>query len=56
MLYIHVFSTQIEPFIQIVSENCCIMKIPIQASQNKQRGRMRPAGRQFDMPGWKTLA
>jgi len=27
-----------------------IMKIPIRAAQNKQRGRMRPAGRQFDMP------
>jgi len=26
------------------------MKIPIRAAQNKQRGRMRPAGRQFDMP------
>jgi len=26
------------------------MKIPIQAAQNKQKGRMRPAGRQFDMP------
>ncbi len=26
------------------------MKIPIRATQNKQRGRMRPAGRQFDMP------
>jgi len=25
------------------------MKIPIRASQNKQRGHMRPAGRQFDM-------
>jgi len=27
-----------------------ILKIPIRAAQNKQRGRMRPAGRQFDMP------
>ena len=26
------------------------MKIPVRAAQNKQRGRMRPAGRQFDMP------
>jgi hypothetical protein len=26
------------------------MKIPIWAIQNKHRGRMRPAGRQFDMP------
>jgi hypothetical protein len=26
------------------------MKILIRATQNKQRGRMRPAGRQFDMP------
>jgi len=26
------------------------MKIPIRAAHNKQRGRMRPAGRQFDMP------
>ncbi len=26
------------------------MKIPIWAAQNKQRGRMQPAGRQFDMP------
>jgi len=26
------------------------MKIPIWAAQNRQRGRMRPAGRQFDMP------
>jgi hypothetical protein len=30
---------------------CSIMKIPIRAAQNRQRGRMRPAGRQFDMPG-----
>ncbi len=28
----------------------CKMKSPIRAAQNKQRGRMRPAGRQFDMP------
>jgi len=27
------------------------MKIHIRAAQNKQRGRMRSAGRQFDMPG-----
>ncbi len=26
------------------------MKIPIRAAQNKQRGRMRPAGPQFDTP------
>ncbi len=26
------------------------MKISIRAARNKQRGRMRPAGRQFDMP------
>jgi len=26
------------------------MKIPIRAAQNKQKGRMRPAGREFDMP------
>jgi hypothetical protein len=26
------------------------MKSPIRAAQNKQRGRMRPPGRQFDMP------
>jgi len=26
------------------------MKSPIRDAQNKQRGRMRPAGRQFDMP------
>ncbi len=26
------------------------MKIPIRAAQNKQRVRMRPAGRKFDMP------
>jgi len=26
------------------------MRIPIRAAQNKQKGRMRPAGRQFDMP------
>jgi len=25
-------------------------KSPIWAAQNKQKGRMRPAGRQFDMP------
>jgi len=25
------------------------MKIPIRAAQNRQRGHMRPAGRQFDM-------
>jgi len=25
-------------------------KIPIRAAQNKQKGRMRPAGRQFDIP------
>jgi len=44
-------------FIQNLSEkykklfkllNCCTMKIPIRATQNKQRGRMQPAGRQFD--------
>jgi len=29
------------------------MKIPIRAAQNKQKGRMRPASRQFDMPGLK---
>ena len=29
------------------------MKSPIRAAQNKQRGRMRPAGRQFDMPAVK---
>jgi len=29
------------------------MKIPIRAAQNKQKGRMRPAGRQFDMPALK---
>ncbi len=28
-----------------------IMKITVRATQNKQRGRMRPAARQFDMPG-----
>jgi len=27
------------------------MKILIRSAQNKQRGRMRPAGRQLDMPG-----
>jgi hypothetical protein len=27
-----------------------MIKIPIRAAQNEQRGRMRPAGRQFDMP------
>ena len=27
------------------------MKLSIRATQNKQRGRMQPAGRQFDMPG-----
>jgi hypothetical protein len=26
------------------------MKTLIRAAENKQRGRMRPAGRQFDMP------
>jgi hypothetical protein len=26
------------------------MKIPIRAAQNRQKGRMRPVGRQFDMP------
>jgi len=26
------------------------MKISIRAAQNKQKDRMRPAGRQFDMP------
>jgi len=26
------------------------MKIPIRAAQNKQKGCMPPAGRQFDMP------
>jgi len=26
-------------------------KNPIRAAQNRQRGHMRPAGRQFDMPG-----
>jgi len=30
---------------------CSIMKIPIRDAQNKQRVRMRPAGRQFDIPG-----
>jgi len=25
-------------------------EIPIRAAQNEQKGRMRPAGRQFDMP------
>jgi hypothetical protein len=30
------------------------MKILIRATQNKQRGRMRPAGRQFDMPVLET--
>jgi hypothetical protein len=25
-------------------------KIPIRAAQNKQKGQMRPAGSQFDMP------
>ncbi len=30
------------------------MKIPICAAQNRQRGRMRPAGRQFDMPDVKS--
>ncbi len=30
--------------------NFCTMSIPNRATQNKQRGRMRPAGRQFDMP------
>jgi len=51
MLYNHVFSTQIETFIQILRKNirnnllnCCIMKISIRAAQNKQRGC------QFDMP------
>jgi len=29
---------------------CCIMKNSIRAAQKKERGRMRPAGRQFDMP------
>jgi len=29
-------------------------KSPIRATQNKQRGRMRPAGHQFDMPGLKA--
>jgi len=32
------------------------MKSPIRAAQNKQRGRMRPAGRQFDMPDLKDLS
>jgi len=32
------------------------MKIPVQAAQNKQRGRMLPAGRQFDMPGIESKA
>ncbi len=27
-----------------------LYKSPIRAAQNKQRGRMRPAGCQFDMP------
>ncbi len=27
-----------------------LYKSSIRAAQNKQRGRMRPAGRQFDMP------
>jgi hypothetical protein len=27
------------------------MIVPNRAAQNKQRGRMRPAGRQFDMAG-----
>ncbi len=31
-------------------DEMCKMKSPIRAAQNKQRGRMRPAGRQFDMP------
>jgi len=30
-----------------------MIKIPIRAAQNRQRGRMRPAGRQFDIPGLK---
>jgi len=32
-----------------------ILKIPNRATQNKQRGRMRPAGLQFDMPGLKHV-
>jgi len=31
------------------------MKSPIRAAQKKQRGRMRPAGRQFDMPDLKSF-
>jgi len=31
--------------------NYSIIKSHIRAAQNKQSGRMRPAGRQFDMPG-----
>jgi len=30
------------------------MRIHIRAAQNKQRGRMRPAGRQFDMPALRS--
>jgi len=35
--------------------NCCTMKIPIWATQNKQRGRMQPAGHHFDIGGSKFL-
>jgi len=46
-------------FIQNLSEkykklskllNCCKLKTPIWATQNKQRVLMRPAGHQFGMP------
>jgi len=30
------------------------MRIPIRVAQNKQMGRMRPAGRQFEMSGLRT--
>ncbi len=33
----------------------CKMKSPIRAAQKKQSVRMRPAGRQFDMPGLEVL-
>jgi len=31
------------------------MKTLIRAAENKQRGRMRPSGRQFDMPAFRYV-
>jgi len=52
MLKIVIFIQKICQIIEEISKifYLTILKIPNRAAQNKQRGRMRPAGRQFDMP------